>query len=33
LPRLPGEPADGVEDVHFHPMEPRTLRGTVIWHW
>ncbi|HTO59467.1 MAG TPA: TonB-dependent receptor [Pseudomonadales bacterium] len=31
--RLPGEPADGVEDVHFHPMEPRTLRGSVIWHW
>jgi hypothetical protein len=24
--RLPGEPASGVDDVHFHPMEPRTLR-------
>jgi hypothetical protein len=24
--RLPGEPAEGVEDVHFHPMEPRTFR-------
>ncbi len=24
--RLPGEPADGVEDVHFHPAEPRTFR-------
>ncbi|MGD9597506.1 MAG: TonB-dependent receptor [Steroidobacteraceae bacterium] len=26
--RLPGEAAP-VEDVHFHPAEPRTLRGTV----
>ena len=24
--RLPGEPAEGVEDFHFHPLEPRTLR-------
>jgi hypothetical protein len=24
--RLPGEPAAGVDDEHFHPMEPRTLR-------
>ncbi len=24
--RLEGEPADGVEDVHFHPVEPRTVR-------
>jgi hypothetical protein len=24
--RLPGEPAEGVADVHFHPMEPRTVR-------
>jgi len=24
--RLPGEPAAGVEDVHFHPVEPRQLR-------
>lgn len=24
--RLPGEPADGVEDVHFHPVIPRTAR-------
>ena len=29
--RLPGEPADGVEDVHFHPSEPRELRITVSW--
>ena len=25
--RLPGEPAGGVEDVHGHPVEPRTLRA------
>lgn len=31
--RLTGEPADGVEDVHFHPMEPRTIRGTFTYHW
>lgn len=24
--RLPGEPADGVNDIHFHPVEPRTAR-------
>jgi len=31
--RLPGEPAGGVEDVHFHPLEPRTVRAgfTVKW--
>jgi hypothetical protein len=29
--RLPGEPADGVEDIHFHPVEPRTVRGYVTW--
>jgi outer membrane receptor protein involved in Fe transport len=27
--RLPGEPADGVEDRHIHPAEPRQVRGTV----
>ncbi len=26
--RLPGEAADGVEDVHAHPLEPRSVRGT-----
>jgi len=25
--RLPGEPAAGVEDRHFHPLEPRTVRA------
>jgi TonB dependent receptor len=24
--RLPGEPAEGVADVHFHRLEPRTVR-------
>jgi outer membrane receptor protein involved in Fe transport len=24
--RLPDEPADGVEDIHFHILEPRTIR-------
>ena len=27
--RLPGEPAGGVNDVHFHPVEPRALRATL----
>ncbi len=27
--RLSGEPAAGVEDIHFHPLEPRTLRVSV----
>ncbi len=26
--RLKGEPAEGVEDRHFHPVEPRSLRLT-----
>jgi hypothetical protein len=24
--RLPGERADGIGDVHFHPVEPRSIR-------
>jgi len=24
--RLPGEPAEGIDDVHFHPSIPRTVR-------
>lgn len=31
--RLAGEPEAGVEDVHFHPLEPRSLRATVTMHW
>ena len=27
--RLPGEPAGGVNDVHFHPVEPRTVRVSL----
>jgi len=27
--RLPGEPADGVEDIHFHIFEPRQVRVQV----
>jgi outer membrane receptor protein involved in Fe transport len=27
--RLPGEPAEGVSDIHFHPGEPRTMRLTL----
>jgi hypothetical protein len=24
--RLPGEPLDGIEDIHTHPVEPRSVR-------
>ncbi|HXG72923.1 MAG TPA: TonB-dependent receptor [Gemmatimonadaceae bacterium] len=27
--RLPGEPAEGVEDFHTHPVEPRSFRVTI----
>jgi len=27
--RLPGEPAEGVNDVHFHPVESRAFRATL----
>ncbi|WP_229805063.1 TonB-dependent receptor [Alteromonas halophila] len=27
--RLPGEPDEGIEDLHYHPVEPRTARLTV----
>jgi outer membrane receptor protein involved in Fe transport len=29
--RLPGGPADGIEGVHFHPVEARQVRVTVSW--
>ncbi|HKJ19138.1 MAG: hypothetical protein OEQ16_16420 [Gammaproteobacteria bacterium] len=32
--RLAGEPVEGVEgveDVHLHPMEPRTVRASITW--
>jgi len=28
--RLKGEPAAGVEDLHLHPLEPRSVRLTVL---
>ena len=29
--RLPGEPIEGVEDLHFHPLEPRSIRAYLTW--
>jgi hypothetical protein len=29
--RLPGEPAGGVNDIHFHPVEPRQVRVALGW--
>jgi hypothetical protein len=29
--RLPGEPADGIEDIHYHIFEPRQLRLRATW--
>ena len=31
--RLPGEPAAGIDDVHLHPTEPRTIRASVTYYW
>ncbi|MFT3931613.1 MAG: TonB-dependent receptor [Spongiibacteraceae bacterium] len=31
--RLQGEASDGVEDRHFHPVEPRTVRATVTYNF
>ena len=28
--RLPGEPLEGVEDIHTHPAVPRTARLSLI---
>jgi hypothetical protein len=28
--RLLGEPLQGVDDIHFHPVVPRTLRVSMI---
>ena len=27
--RLPGEPSAGVDDIHTHPLEPRTVRASI----
>ncbi|OFI33604.1 TonB-dependent receptor [Alteromonas lipolytica] len=29
--RLPGEPTQGTDDLHYHPIEPRTLRAAVSY--
>jgi outer membrane receptor protein involved in Fe transport len=29
--RLRGESSDGVDDVHFHPAEPRQVRVSIEW--
>ena len=29
--RLPGEPAGGIEDIHFRPLEPRSVRASIAW--
>ena len=29
--RLPGEPLAGVDDIHFHPAVPRTLRVSMVF--
>jgi outer membrane receptor protein involved in Fe transport len=31
--RLLGEPADGFEDRHIHPVEPRQVRGSIRYSW
>ena len=31
--RLAGEPAGGVDDIHLHPMEPRTVRAYITWNF
>jgi len=31
--RLQGEPAAGVEDRHFHPLEPRTVRVSLTYNY
>ena len=31
--RLPGEPAAGVNDIHFHPVEPLTFRLSMIYYF
>ena len=31
--RLFGEPEDGIEDNHYHPPEPRSVRLTARWNF
>jgi hypothetical protein len=28
--RLPGDPSDGIEDIHTHPTRPRTARISIV---
>jgi hypothetical protein len=30
---LPGEAAEGIEDIHFHPVESRIFRLNVAMAW
>ena len=29
--RLLDEPPAGVDDIHYHPLEPRTVRASLTW--
>ena len=31
--RLPGEPEDGIEDIHLHPLESRSARLLLAWRY
>jgi hypothetical protein len=31
--RIPGEAAAGIDGVHLHPAEPRTIRASVTYFW
>ena len=31
--RLEQEPLDGVDDIHFRPLEPRSVRASISYHW
>lgn len=33
MSRLQGEDTAGIDDRHFHPVEPRTVRGSVIYNF
>ena len=31
--RVSGDPAEGIEDIHLHPFEPRQLRFSLSYYW
>jgi outer membrane receptor for ferrienterochelin and colicin len=31
--RLQQEPLQGVDDIHFRPLEPRSVRASISYHW